>query len=76
MKIEISQDQNTLTIDSEVYEAKPITTRHPCGDCAFNVPFSHAIPIECEITATAGYCYSSFRNNKKNIVWVKKEVAK
>lgn len=74
MKIELSKDQNILTIDDAVYEAKP--AKSVCRGCEFEAQYHHVCnhPYGDDWQATA--CIGSSRNNGQDIIWVEKEVAK
>ena len=68
MKIEISDDQNTLTLNRAVYEAKPAIPSHGCHQCGFENKLSK----NCHFPLVNNYCIPANRNDDKNIVWVKK----
>ncbi len=79
MKVEISEDQNILTVDGVEYEAKLNDARpHQsfCKTCVFSLSNQF-----CEIATQAPWkvnpsdlrlCESPYRNDGKSIYWVKK----
>jgi len=70
MKVEISEDQNTLIANGVEYEAK--TGGHVCDDCSFWRINSFA---GCSIGGMAfSKCAPKNRVDEKSIHWVKKEV--
>ena len=72
MKIELSPDQNTLTVGRVKYEAVEIN--FGCDHCAFSDLFSlcEGHPIGND---NYGACYWMLRKDRRDIIWVKKEVA-
>ena len=64
-KIEISEDQNTVTVDGVKYKAAEYTT---CEDCAFVSP-NNTITPPCRKTE----CTPSFRKDRKNVIFKKSE---
>jgi len=81
MKVEISADQNTLTVDGVEYEAKPnnaISPKSACKSCAFlSDGFFCKIGMETPLGLNASdvrHCEYPYRNDEKSIFWVKKEV--
>ena len=77
MKIEISLDQNTLTVDGVVYEARP--DQDCCTNCAFEIQNEWGDWV-CGQPFTENWrrtaCISTDRDDNKTIVWSKKEVKK
>jgi len=79
MKVEISEDQNTLTVDRIEYEAKlDDSSLHHCLSCAFlDKGFFCKIAMETPMGLNASdvrHCEYPYRNDKKSIFWMKKEV--
>jgi len=80
MKVEISADQNTLTVDGVEYEAKPNDKKphQSCKSCAFlSDGFFCKIAMETPMSLNASdvrHCEYPYRNDGKSIFWVKKEV--
>lgn len=74
MKVEISADENTLTVDGIEYEAK---IHIDCTGCAFDNRTNDS-DGGCMIRPTTipTYCIGRSRSNKKPIIWVKKEAEK
>jgi len=63
MKIEISPDQNTLTLNRAVYEAKPVIPSHGCHQCVFDYelgPMCPKIP-----------CLGSERQDGNNVIFMR-----
>jgi len=70
MKVEISEDQNTLIANGVEYEAK--TGGHVCDDCSFWHINSFA---GCSIGGMAfSKCAPKNRADGKSIHWIKKEI--
>jgi len=80
MKVEISEDQNTLTVDGVEYEAKlnDVWPHKPsCKSCAFYDNGFCKIGLETPLGVNASdlrRCEYPYRNDGKSIYWVKKEV--
>lgn len=68
MKIEISLDQNTLTINKAVYEAKPAIPKGYCIKCSF----ARYTDKQCLNPLVNQRCSPKERSDNKDIVWVKK----
>lgn len=80
MKVEISEDQNVLTVNGVEYEAKPnnaISPKSACKSCAFlGDGFFCKIAMETPLGVNASdlrRCEYPYRNDGKSIFWVKKE---
>lgn len=78
MKVEISADQNTLTVDGIEYEAKlDDSNLHRCLSCAFlDKGFFCKIATETPLGVNASdvrHCEYPYRNDGKSIFWIKKE---
>lgn len=68
MKVEISEDQNTLTVDGVEYEAK---IEFYCKGCAFSDTANYGI---CMIRPMSmRKCTEHSRLDEKSIIWIKKE---
>lgn len=65
MKIKLSQDQNTMTIDSLKYEAKPYPNCIPCD--LWSQDDGCLYPAGSNITPK--HCHNSNRNDNKRIIW-------
>jgi len=79
MKVEISENQNTLKVDGVEYDAKlDDSNLHRCLSCAFlNKGFFCKIGVETPLGLNASNvrrCEYQYRNDGKSIFWVKKEV--
>lgn len=81
MKIELSPDQNTLTLNGIEYEARVESGPYPCERCALykdgcfianNWPDDDSkMPFDYD---SYGMCNSESRDDLEEIYWVKKEV--
>lgn len=60
---------DTCVIKGITYIAEDVPTEAGCKGCTFYQPYG-LIESGC---AKTPYCTSSFRHDKRNIVWVKKE---
>jgi len=80
MKVEISEDQNTLTVDGVEYEAKLNNAKphESCKSCVFLYDgFFCKIAMETPSglnPSDVRHCEYPYRNDGKSIFWVKKEV--
>jgi len=79
MKVEISADQNTLTVDGVEYEAKlDDSNLHRCLSCDFlDKGFFCKIATETPSglnPSDVRHCEHPYRNDGKSIFWVKKKV--
>jgi len=80
MKVEISEDQNTLTVDDVEYEAKLNDSwpyKPSCKSCAFYDNGFCKIGLETPLGLNASdvrRCEYPYRNDGKSIFWIKKEV--
>jgi len=79
MKVEISEDQNTLTVDGVEYEAKLNNAKSfssACKSCAFYDNGFCKIGLETPLGLNASnvrHCEYPYRNDGKSIYWIKKE---
>ncbi len=68
MKVEISEDQNTLTVDGVEHEAKPVNCG--CVGCAFDKELMCSYPrIHNSDTS---FCFGFSRNTDEDIIWVER----
>lgn len=80
MKVEISEDQNVLTVDGVEYEAKPNDKKphQSCKSCAFYYGNDFCkIGLETPSVLNPSdlrRCEYPYRNDGKSIFWVKKKV--
>jgi len=79
MKIEISEDQNTLTVDGVEYEAKlndGWPYKSSCKSCAFYENCFCKIGLETPLGVNASdlrRCEYPYRNDGNSIIWIKQE---
>jgi hypothetical protein len=79
MKVEISEDQNTLTVDGVEYEAKLNDSwpyKPSCKSCVFYDNGFCKIGMETPLGVNASdlrRCEYPYRNDGKSIFWIKKE---
>jgi len=68
MKIELSPNQNTLTIDDVVYEAKIAIPKGDCRQCSFE----NKLTRNCHHPLLNPCCIPINREDSRSIIWVKK----
>ena len=71
MKVEISIDQNTLTVDGVEYEAK---VAEKCVGCSFTAVINQNRECLLQLNSIQNrYCTAMTRNDEIGIIWIKKE---
>ena len=71
VNFQLSDDQNFLTIEGEQYQAfDAIFNQHSCTNCALFI--DGIVSKKCEVSLMNNFCFRGFRNDGREVIWVKK----